>query len=171
MHYHIFDINPKTGDYAAINKINYDYAAGDDQDDENDDSQAQDFQSKILRGIRPADYDLPDLSHVEPDETTTNDDENSGEHFMFKRNAGRRTDDVDGNIIRYQWFRNSKLIKEETGKRFQVFENGTLKIAFSSLATGHFRCMASVPGLGRIMSKGCYAQQASKFFAFTFFFG
>lgn len=84
---------------------------------------------------------------------------------MFKRNAGRKAD--DGNFIRYQWFRNRKLIKEETGKRFQVFENGTLKIAYSSLATGHFRCMASVLGLGRIMSKGCYAQQASEFSAFS----
>lgn len=85
---------------------------------------------------------------------------------MFKRNAGRKADD-DGNFIRYQWFRNSKLIKEESDKRFQVFENGTLKIAYSSLATGHFRCMASVLGLGRIMSKGCYAQQASEFSAFS----
>lgn len=65
--------------------------------------------------------------------------------------------------ITYQWLRNDELIHSNNETR--IFVNGTLRLTYSSTASGSYRCMAktSVAGGGVVLSTATHVQQAGKF--------
>lgn len=66
-------------------------------------------------------------------------------------------------LIFYQWLRNDELI--HTNNETKLFSNGTLRLIYSPLASGSYRCVAnsSVPGAGAVLSTATNVQQAGKF--------
>lgn len=112
----------------------------------------------------------PNMGHMSvPDESTETIDDDVNQHPMFKRdtrNSDNRQQEQAAKravVIKYQWFHNDQLLNDFNNKDFHMFTNGTLRISYTSRANGNFRCIASAPGLGRVMSKRCFVQQAGKF--------
>lgn len=100
-------------------------------------------------GILPVDQDFEDL----------NDDGYIG----YKREVQQELDRFQK--IRYSWYRNGMLLDPKREHNYEIFPNGTLKIANSLHATGFYRCKAH--GWFRehvaVVSKECHVRQASKF--------
>lgn len=147
-----------------------------DDDDLEDVNEMQDASYKRpslftdLRLVNDDENIPPNMSHMStPDESTETIDDDVNQHPMFKRdtrNSDNRQQEQQPKraiVVKYQWFRNDQLLNDFTGKEFHIFTNGTLRISYTSRANGNFRCMASASGLGRVMSKRCSVQQASKF--------
>lgn len=66
--------------------------------------------------------------------------------------------------VLYKWYRNEQPIQKEA-KEFQVFPNGTLKIAYSKMASAVYHCVVDAMhlDLGALRTQSCIVQQASKF--------
>lgn len=172
-------------DYTAVNRINYDYTFGDnDQFEDDDDADAEEMASNSAEEMyRNSQHkslftdiqmvnNVPNMSHMpESDDSTETIDDDGPEHALFKRHTRTNIDDGRAKrqstpptiAVKYQWFRNDQLLRNDlNGKEFHVYANGTLRIGYTTNANGQYRCMASAYGLGRVLSKSCHVRQASK---------
>lgn len=153
----------------------------DDDDDDDDYDDEESFDSTEQRRsdahhrnvFSISDDHVSNMNHMtEPDDSTEANDDDMNAHGggIFKRDVWRRID-IDRKkrqhqiiVIKYQWYRNEQLLSNDVNETmFHVFANGTLRIGYTPLANGHYRCMAIANGLGRVLSTSSHVQQASKF--------
>lgn len=85
------------------------------------------------------------------------------ENELYKREVLSVADNNQKPIILYQWLHNDQLIHSNNDTL--IFPNGTLRLTYSTTASGSYRCMAkaSEPGAGVVLSTVTYVQQAGKF--------
>lgn len=119
--------------------------------------------------------------------TTTKSDNSKQQHgYMekgdsrgstsFQKRELRNSYNDEKPLFNYRWYRNDELLPNQITNNFKIFSNGTLKIKYSQMANGIYRCLVNctIPNVGAMVSNATEVKIAGKkfldiFLLFSFF--